>query len=110
MNRPCRDCGRPNPRAQCAACARDADARRGRRQSRGYGADYDRARRAMVARAWQAGDPCVICGLPFERMADITAEHLVPVRAGGSGDLANLAPAHGWCNSAWRRRETSNRH
>lgn len=57
----------------------------------------------MVNLAWRYGSPCVICGQGFARKRDITAEHVIPVREGGSSELDNLAPSHHGCNSAWAR-------
>ena len=42
------------------------------------------------------GTTCHLCGQP----GATTADHLVPRNKGGSNALANLAPAHGSCNSA----------
>jgi 5-methylcytosine-specific restriction endonuclease McrA len=53
----------------------------------------------MVELAWTYGMACVICGLGFERKRDITAEHMIPLRDGGTSDLDNLGPAHQRCNS-----------
>lgn len=57
----------------------------------------------MADYAWAAGLPCVICDRPFERRADITCEHLIPLRRGGSNDLGNMGPAHKGCNSGWSK-------
>lgn len=45
---------------------------------------------------------CFICGKPIGIDEVITAEHVVPVRDGGTNDLHNLRPAHSKCNSGWR--------
>lgn len=51
---------------------------------------YARNRRTVLA-----GNPaCAICGRPG---AD-TVDHVTPVAMGGDNELANLRPAHGWCN------------
>jgi hypothetical protein len=34
----------------------------------------------------------------------VTAEHIVPVRQGGTSEAANLGPAHARCNYAWNRK------
>jgi hypothetical protein len=54
----------------------------------------------MIERSWRNGDCCVMCGKPFASKSDISAEHLIPVRRGGTSDLDNLAPAHLACNIA----------
>jgi len=38
--------------------------------------------------------PCYLCGEPG---AD-TVDHVIPVAEGGTNELDNLRPAHGWCN------------
>jgi 5-methylcytosine-specific restriction endonuclease McrA len=95
-------CGRPQPKAICDACKAVQDKARGPRQDRGYDAEYDRNRRFMIARAWANLERCVICGLGFGRMEDITAEHLIPLRNGGTSAPENLGPAHLRCNAGWR--------
>lgn len=108
-------CGRlvVKPATQCDACARARRARseagRLSRRERGYDAEYDRNRRVVVGLAFQmadAGTPaeCVLCFRPCLRGQNLTAEHLVPLRKGGSSELVNLGPAHSGCNSGWRRR------
>lgn len=54
----------------------------------------------MIEEAWQRRYPCVICGGGFERKRDITAEHVIKRKYGGSNARENLAPAHSRCNSA----------
>lgn len=99
LPRSCRVCGKPGG-SLCAAHAR--------RQARGYGSAYTR-NRAVLVRQVLANPriPCCICGRGFigARLRDITAEHLIPVREGGSSELSNLAPAHARCNYGWRRNE-----
>jgi 5-methylcytosine-specific restriction endonuclease McrA len=41
------------------------------------------------------GTTCWICGQPGAGQVD----HVIPVALGGSDDIANLRPAHGWCNN-----------
>lgn len=45
---------------------------------------------------------CVVCGLPFLAGESWTAEHIKPLRDGGTSDRANLGPAHARCNFGWR--------
>lgn len=75
---------------------------------RGYDAEYDRNRRALVEWArgvWRGGGTvgCCLCGRPVAGPRDLTAEHLVPLAAGGTSDASNLAPAHRSCNFARRK-------
>jgi hypothetical protein len=73
---------------RCPACRREADARRGTRQSRGYDADYDRARAAAMAVA----TVCVTCKQPLKA-----------VREGGT--VADGVEAEcRRCNYGWRKR------
>lgn len=61
--------------------------------SRGGGS---RAWRGVVRATLQAkGTTCALCGLPGADSAD----HIIPVAAGGSDQLLNLQPAHRRCNS-----------
>lgn len=54
----------PAGQRYCPTHAREYEARRGTRQARGYGADHDRRRRALVARI-NAGETirCIDCGV-----------------------------------------------
>jgi 5-methylcytosine-specific restriction endonuclease McrA len=70
------------------------------RQARGYNAEYDRNRRLMIADAWEKQLPCVRCGMGFQKVSDITADHLIPKALGLDNSLANLAPAHRACNQS----------
>jgi hypothetical protein len=101
LKRPCFVCGTPVRASMCDTCLalrppqqRRQPANRPSRQARGYDAEYDQNRRAMVRHTRETGRPCVICGQPFGLEEMITAEHLVPKRLGGGNDLGNLAPAH----------------
>lgn len=49
----------------------------------------------VALRAW-LGDVCVACG----DNGPLTADHVVPITAGGSNDIGNLQPLCGSCNSA----------
>jgi 5-methylcytosine-specific restriction endonuclease McrA len=66
---------------------------------RGYGAEYQRSRRIMIDAAWELKLPCWRCGGGFATKSAITADHRIPVVLGGTGELANLRPAHSVCNS-----------
>src|SRR3954453_5249568 len=57
-----------------------------------------RKRRAMVLSASRV---CHICGGP----GATTVDHVVPLDRGGRSTLANLKPAHSYCNAGKRERE-----
>jgi 5-methylcytosine-specific restriction endonuclease McrA len=54
-------------------------------------------RRRVVA---QHGMTCWLCGLPIASMAEVTMDHVVPVKDGGRFVVGNLRPAHDACNKA----------
>jgi hypothetical protein len=83
----CRDCGKPNPKAQCSDCRRGDQARH--RQA--YASPAYRSNRAQVLDA--SGHRCLVCG---DRAT--TADHRVPVEQGGSSDLSNLVALCLACN------------
>jgi hypothetical protein len=83
---------------RCPDCRRQADAHRGRRQARGYDADYDRARAKAVAGATH----CATCDEPFTEDNPATGGHVVPVREGGTAaDGVEAECAR--CNYGWRK-------
>jgi 5-methylcytosine-specific restriction endonuclease McrA len=96
LARPCLvpGCGRLTTRTRCLEHRRAWERARGTRQERGYGADYQRARRELVACA----ELCAWCGRPASPADPMTADHLVPLSEGG-GIEGNLVPAHRSCNS-----------
>ena len=107
----CRRCGVVSNGSICPTCKARYNADRERmrpsRQARGYDALYVRNRNTLVAnvqRAICAGAivECAICGKPLDVLS-ITAEHVVPVRDGGTSEMDNLVPAHSRCNTAWNR-------
>jgi 5-methylcytosine-specific restriction endonuclease McrA len=59
----------------------------------------------MIKQAWERGVPCWLCGLPFMARSDITCDHYVTLRDGGSHELDNLRPAHEACNKGRFRRK-----
>jgi 5-methylcytosine-specific restriction endonuclease McrA len=83
-------------------------------EHRAQRATYERARGAARGSGWQrqanlatirqrvaeTGAPCIRCGTTFDDLADVTADHVIPLVDGGSNDLTNLAPAHRACNSS----------
>jgi hypothetical protein len=106
LSRPCLKCGTPTryPLAHC----RKAPTRRGRRElpsstQRGYNAEYRRNRRVVIEITWNQQLPCYLCHQIFLRKSDITCEHKIALRDGGSNDLSNLAGAHASCNKGWAR-------
>ena len=105
LPRPCIGCGKPG-KSLCDVCRAIRESRQPQpsRQSRGYNSEYDRNRRIVIERAWSHNESCCICGFGFRSKSDITAEHVIPRRAGGSNALANLGPAHKRCNYGWRRK------
>lgn len=91
---------------RCPPCQAHATQRRNQRPSssqRGYDGEYQRNKPLVIAQA-RAGRPCVICKKPFTARNKITVEHLKPLRQGGTNNLANLGPAHAWCNTAWNKK------
>ena len=57
--------------------------RRGSRQTRGYDATYDRARKLVLAQS----PHCARCGAPATEV-----HHVVPLSRGGTNDVTNLVP------------------
>lgn len=127
LKKPCRKCGKPG-KAICDACGTDqAKARMSRREQgrptarmRGYTAEYDRNKKRMLDETYAAlrngyGVRCILCAQVFKgglvikdgqsvwRGQIVTAEHIVPIRRGGTNDYSNLGPAHSHCNTGWNR-------
>lgn len=93
---PCPRCGTlVTGRRYCPPCTtathRARDQQRGNFRQRGYDADYERSRRQLLANQ----PPCHWCGTPDATVAD----HLVPLSAGGTNQLANLVPSCTSCNA-----------
>ncbi len=44
------------------------------------------------------GYQCIVCGRPFENLACVTVEHIMPKFLGGKNNNTNTAPAHWRCN------------
>lgn len=85
--RPCLEPGCPTltDRTRCTAHERDRDRRRQAARP-GYGGDYPRNRSQVLA-----GDPP--CYAPGCAAPATTADHIVPLRDGGSHALHNLRPS-----------------
>lgn len=100
----CRGCGAIG-RALCSECEALQERKRNRPSAtgRGYDAEYRRNRQVVVDQA-KRGKACVICGYDFTTTDLITAEHIIPLRAGGDSSKSNLGPAHARCNFAWNRK------
>lgn len=104
LKRPCIRCGTPSAHNPCPSCAKlmrpAFPSHKRSRQQRGYNAEYDRNRDAVIQHVILHGGVCFLCGRAFAHDQKITAEHIVPLRKGGGNDLGNLAPAHLSCNSS----------
>lgn len=97
----CAWCGHHNPRASSAKyCSFDCKkrAQRVRRAALKHGT-FGEYSHAQVVRLWLAFDQC--CAYCAERtlLADIQAEHVVPLSKGGENHIGNLLPSCGPCNS-----------
>ena len=75
--------------------------------SRGHdGSLYRSNRAALRRRSRMSNAVCAYCGMPIDYDAPpssplaFTADHVVPVHAGGSDRMENLVPAHARCNRA----------
>jgi 5-methylcytosine-specific restriction endonuclease McrA len=69
-----------------------------------YSAEYWRNARLMRAE-FRNGDPCVICGQPILMVNQLSIEHIIAKRNGGSDKRSNLGYAHRRCNYAWNKRK-----
>jgi 5-methylcytosine-specific restriction enzyme A len=88
--RPCLVCGRPTNGSRCPEHTIERpDWRR-----RGYDAEYDRNRRALLA----VSTRCAVCGLPSMLNDPLTADHIVPRSEGGGNEQSNLRAVHRSCN------------
>ena len=95
VKRPCLDCRRPTGNgARCPDCAAERDRARGTRQERGYGADHDKARRAIAARLPL---PCLYCHGQIDPGDRWDAAHVLD----GHPEYGT-APAHPRCNQRAR--------
>lgn len=89
------DCkGYTDGHARCDDCRRAADKQRGRRQARGYGADYIAELKKLKA---TKPTVCVTCGERFTANNPMTGGHAKSIRYGGT--LADgLIPECRHCN------------
>jgi 5-methylcytosine-specific restriction endonuclease McrA len=106
--KPCSGCSILIPLSvrRCSGCEAQRQvqlaARRDTTTQRGLGAQYQRARRRILANS----NLCWICGKPEAT----TADHLTPRSRGGDNSDANLRPAHARCNASHRQRDRDARH
>lgn len=92
---------------RCPDCQTQITAKRNARpnsSSRGYDGEYQRNKPVVITQG-RTGRACVICRKPFRQGQKITVEHIKPLRQGGTNELANLGPAHSWCNTGWNRKK-----
>ena len=88
--RPCLDCGTLTPRTRCPTCTAPiaavyAQRKRERRPERSH---TERQRRADTVTAWRDtyGDVCPGWNRTAHAATDLTADHVLPVAAGGAED------------------------
>lgn len=94
----CRACGKPCQGGVCAGCKEAASyADPEYRRNRG-----EMMRAAAAAYAEGRVAVCAICGKRIIGLANISIEHLVPLRRGGTHCRSNLDYAHLACNSAMK--------
>jgi 5-methylcytosine-specific restriction enzyme A len=87
-HRPCLDCGTLSPNTRCPSHARLRERARTqvKRQTRPRASAAETQRRADVVAAWRAtrGDWCPGWQRAPHASADLTADHIAPVGAGGA--------------------------
>lgn len=94
---PCLDCGRPGS-SICQGCARHRSKRRGNTTERGYGSNYQKARRLAL----EGATHCTHCGIEFTIDNPATGGHEKAIRDGGNA-ADGIAPHCRRCNYGWRR-------
>jgi 5-methylcytosine-specific restriction endonuclease McrA len=96
----CRHCGKPCRRGNgglCIACGKA-------KHAAGHGSSEYRKNADLVRRQARAllscNVPlfCGICKQPLTSAADLTIDHIIKVRDGGTHEPGNLRPAHASCN------------
>lgn len=87
-NRPCPTCGTPIPRGQCPNHPPPKPKPKPSRSKRGYTRTYYKHAHKLH------GQPCRNCGQPAD-----TADHIIPLSAGGTNHPNNLQPLCRKCNS-----------
>ncbi len=96
-------CGNFHKRGEpCPKAVERAKARANSKPANNAYADsqYRKNRMVMIARAWSNAEPCWRCHKAFASRRDITCDHALPLRFGGTHTLSNLMPAHAACNSS----------
>jgi hypothetical protein len=85
---------------RCPDHQRKTEQARGSRQQRGYDAEHDRIRTALLAR-FQPGTLCPKCGQPMLNGQKLDAGHSVDLRDDPNAKADQLE--HAGCNRGWRR-------
>lgn len=94
MQHACTVCGAPSNGPRC-----ELHPQRRSPSSRATSHRRHKARRArMIEQALAAGADCHLCGERIGLADEIDVDHVVPVAAGGSDHISNLALAHSGCN------------
>ena len=89
-------CSRITDKSRCPECARRYETQRGPRRIKGrYDSEYRKLReRAIREHPW-----CLVCGHRGSADNPLTADHVVPLVAGGSNSLKNMQVMCRACNS-----------
>lgn len=99
--RRCLDCSVLSPKSRCPQCASLRRRPRNRRNNAARGGSGWAWQRTRVAVLEREGYRCVDCGTV---QVSLQVDHIVPLAAGGSNDLANLRALCRWCHG--RRHES----
>lgn len=103
--RPCLDCGKLTANAsRCdahqAAWQAARDRKRGSASARGYGSTWRRTAAQIIQRHRSIyGDWCPGYIIGGHQASDLTVDHIVPKKKGGTDDAANLRVLCRSCNS-----------
>lgn len=60
-----------------------------------------------LVEAFEFFDTCAYCDKPFESLADISIEHIVPLSKGGDNTISNICIVHKSCNSKKQDRDVA---
>lgn len=82
----CIECGDLADGTRCHACAAQAAQRRDQRRGSAHARGYTRAWNKQAAQVKRAQPTCDVCGTT----EDLTVDHIVPKRRGGTDDRDNL--------------------
>lgn len=69
-----------------------------------YGNQYNHNANELRSE-FRIGDVCIICQKPIQLYQQLSIEHRIAKRDGGSDDKDNLGYAHKRCNYGWRRKK-----